>query len=95
MGEQQPLCSSPLFLHLFKLCTNCGDCPEGRPTVMDSLCADKSYKSNVGTRLVSRARSKKEKKEDNEKSFCFFTILSWAVSKSEGYRISFSDNSSQ
>ena len=63
---------------------------------MDPLCADESYKSNVGTKLVSRARSKKEKKkEDNEKSFCFFTILSWAVSKSEGYRISFSDNSSQ
>ena len=61
MSEQQPLCSSPLFLHLFKLCTNCGDCPEGRSTVRDSLCADKIYMSNVGTRLVSRARSKKEK----------------------------------
>ena len=63
MSEQQPLCSSPLFLHLFTLCTNCGDCPEGRPTVMDPLCADESYKSNVGTKLVSRARSKKEKKK--------------------------------
>lgn len=68
----QPLGWAPFLLRLFRLCTNCGDGPEGGPTVRDSLLADESYKA--GNRLIRRAGFEKIK-EDNEKSVNFFSIL--------------------